>query len=152
AVVLNRSGSDATTNLIAGTVTKYLVLALNIVTGVVLMPFTVRHLGQTDYGLWMLVASLTTYFQLLDLGYGNGIVRHLVDADRRGDADDVNRIASTFVCVYSIIALVACAGLATIAVTVVPRFPHLSPAQLGTAQALLAILGVRMAVGFPLTV
>src|SRR6266850_5095296 len=71
--VLDRPPSAAATNLIAGTVTKYLVLPLNIGLGIVLMPFTVRHLGQTDYGLWMLVASMTTYFQLLDLGYGNGI-------------------------------------------------------------------------------
>jgi O-antigen/teichoic acid export membrane protein len=116
------------------------------------MPFTVRHLGQTEYGLWMLVASMTTYFQLLDLGYGNGIVRQLVDADRRGDTADVNRIASTFVCVYAGIALVACAAIAVMVVVVVPRFPHLSPAQVRLAQLLLAMLGARVAIGFPLTV
>jgi O-antigen/teichoic acid export membrane protein len=81
---------DVATNLIAGTLIKYVVLALNIGLGVVLMPFTVRHLGQTEYGLWMLVAAMTTYFELLDLGYGNGIVRHLVHADRCGDVADVN--------------------------------------------------------------
>ncbi|HKO02716.1 MAG TPA: hypothetical protein VJ032_13535, partial [Thermoanaerobaculia bacterium] len=75
-----RRAADAATNLIAGTITKYVVLALNIGLGIVLMPFTVRHLGQTEYGVWMLVASMTAYFQLLDLGYGNGVVRHLVDA------------------------------------------------------------------------
>jgi O-antigen/teichoic acid export membrane protein len=150
--VPSHDASDAATNLIAGTVTKYLVLVLNIGVGVVLMPFTVRHLGQTDYGLWMLVASLTTYFQLLDLGYGNGVVRHLVEADRRGDAADVNRIASTFVCVYAAIAVVACAVIAIMVGFVVPRFPHLSPPQVRVAQWLLAILGTRVAIGFPLTV
>ena len=142
----------AATNLIAGTITKYLVFGLNIGVGVVLMPFTVRHLGQTEYGLWMLVASMTTYFQLLDLGYGNGVVRHLVEADRRGDVAGVNRIASTFVCVYAVIAAIACVAISVMVVTVVPRFPHLSPAQTRTAQLLLVILGARVAVGFPLTV
>ena len=139
-------------NLVVGTATKYLVLALNIGLGIVLMPFTVRHLGQTEYGVWMLVASMTTYFQLLDLGYGNGVVRHLVDADRRGDVADVNRIASTFVCVYAGIAVVACAAIAVMIGVVVPRFPHLSSAQVRVAQVLLAILGARVAIGFPLTV
>jgi hypothetical protein len=50
------------------------------------MPFTVRHLGTAEYGLWMLVASLTYYFQLLDLGYGSGVVRQITDADARHDA------------------------------------------------------------------
>lgn len=149
--MLDRRASAAA-NLIAGTVTRYVVLALNIAVGVVLMPFTVRHLGQTQYGLWMLVASLTTYFQLLDLGYGNGVVRHLVDADRRGDMAEVNRIASTFVCVYAAIGVVAVVAIAATAGFVVPRFPHLAPAQVRVAQMLLAILGARVAIGFPLTV
>jgi O-antigen/teichoic acid export membrane protein len=150
--VPNREVSNAATNLIAGTATRYLVLVLNIGFGAALMPFTVRHLGQTEYGLWMLVASLTTYFQLLDLGYGNGVVRHLVDADRRGDIADVNRVASTFVCVYSVIALIASGAIAVMIAFVVPRFPHLSPEQVRVAQLLLAILGARIAIGFPLTV
>jgi O-antigen/teichoic acid export membrane protein len=144
--------SSAANNLIAGTFTKYLLLAFNIGTGIFLMPFTVRHLGQAEYGLWMLVASMTYYFQLLDMGYGNGIVRHIVAADQRGDIDGVNRIASTFVCVYGAIGLAACAVMAGLIVWVVPRFPHLTPEQVDTAQALMAILGVRVALGFPMTV
>jgi O-antigen/teichoic acid export membrane protein len=150
--VLSRPAADPATNLVTGTVTRYLVLALNVGVGVVLMPFTVGHLGQTEYGLWMLVASLTTYFQLLDLGYGNGVVRHLVEADRRGDTEEVNRIASTFVCVYSVIAVVACIAIGVMARVVVPRFPRLTPAQVSVAQVLLVILGARVAIGFPLTV
>ena len=77
--------SSAANNLIAGTFTKYLLLAFNIATGMFLMPFTVHHLGQAEYGLWMLVASMTYYFQLLDMGYGNGIVRHIVGFTIYGD-------------------------------------------------------------------
>jgi len=45
--------------LLAGTITKYALLAASVGTGIVLMPFTVQHLGQAQYGLWMLVASVT---------------------------------------------------------------------------------------------
>jgi O-antigen/teichoic acid export membrane protein len=151
-LVLTRDSSTAAANLIAGTATRYLVVGLNIGVGVLLMPFTVRHLGQTAYGLWMLVASMTTYFQLLDLGYGNGVVRHLIEADHRGDRDGVNRVASTFVCVYALIAVVAGCAIAVMLTVVLPRFPHLTAAQVRIAQLLLAILGARMVIGFPLTV
>lgn len=150
--MIPRQPYTSATNLIAGTATRYLVLGLNIGVGIILMPFTVRHLGQTNYGLWMLVASMTTYFQLLDLGYGNGVVRHLVEADRRDDPEEVNCIASTFVCVYGMIACAACLAVGLMVIAVVPRFPHLTPAQVRLAQVLLAILGSRIAVGFPLTV
>ena len=88
-------------NLLTGTLTKYLLLLVNIVIGIFLMPFTMRHLGIAEYGLWMLAASMTAYLQLLDLGYGNGLVRQVTQADARGDEDAVNEILSTFLVVYT---------------------------------------------------
>src|SRR5207253_3857387 len=101
-------------NILTGTATKYLLLVVNVGLGIFLMPFTIRHLGTSEYGLWMLVASMTYYFQLLDLGYGSGLVRHVADADARQDVDLVNRILSTFVVVYSGLGIAAAAGVAAI--------------------------------------
>ena len=74
--------AGAARNLLTGTATKYVLLAVNIATSVFLMPFTIEHLGKAQYGLWMVVASMTYYFQLLDLGYGSGLVRYIFVADR----------------------------------------------------------------------
>jgi O-antigen/teichoic acid export membrane protein len=117
-----------------------------------LMPFTIRHLGASEYGLWMLVASLMYYFQLLDLGYGSGLVRHVADADVRGDVDGVNKILSTFVVVYAGLGVVAGIGTLALMLWAVPRFPHLSPADIRRGQLILAMLGLRTAIGFPMTV
>jgi O-antigen/teichoic acid export membrane protein len=144
--------SSAARNIVAGAATRYCLLALNIGIGLFLMPFTVAHLGKAQYGLWMLVASFTYYFALLDLGYDSGLVRHIVEADSRGDTHGVNRIVSTFVCVYSAIGLAAVAITIVLALAVVQHFPHLSPADIATARAILAILGLRVAIGFPMTV
>ena len=40
-------------NLVTGTASKYLVLAVNLALGIFLLPFTIEHLGTADYGLWM---------------------------------------------------------------------------------------------------
>ena len=117
-----------------------------------LLPFTVRHLGLAEYGLWMMVASMTYYFQLLDLGYASGIVRHVAEADAKRDVALVNQVLSTFVVVYGAIGLVAAAGIAGIIVWAIPRFPNLLPDQIFRAQVILALLGVRIAIGFPMTV
>jgi O-antigen/teichoic acid export membrane protein len=148
---MSRDSSPAR-NLLAGTITKYLLLSISIGTGVFLMPFTIDHLGKAQYGLWMLVASTTYYFSLLDLGYGNGIVRDIVAADAQGDVSRVNRIASTFFCVYGGIGGAACVACALVVRFAVPRFPHLSAADVRTAQIVLAIVGARMALGYPMTV
>jgi O-antigen/teichoic acid export membrane protein len=139
-------------NLLAGTLTNYVLLAVTIVLGVFLMPFTMGHLGKSDYGLWMLVASMTAYLQLLDLGYGNGVVRQITQADALHDEDQMNVTLSTFVVVYGAIGLVALAAVAVLALIVLPRFPNLSASDVRTAQWVLAILGVRVAVAFPMSV
>ncbi len=139
-------------NLLTGTLTKYALLAVNLAVGVFLMPFTVRHLGTSEYGLWMLVASMTYYFQLLDLGYGNGLVRQVADADARNDVEEVNRVLSTFVVVYGAIGVAAAGGIVAIILWVLPRFPNLTPDQVARAQIVLAFMGVRIAIGFPMTV
>ncbi len=145
------SGRTVATNLVGGTITRYLALAVNIGVGIFLMPFTMGHLGKSQYGLWMLVASITSYFTLLDLGYDNGLVRHIVAADTRGDETRDNRIVSTFFCVYAGIGVVVLAITAVMAQVGIPRFPHLAPSDIGSARAVLVILGVRVAIGFPMT-
>src|SRR5205085_9274828 len=130
-------------NLLTGTATKYVLLAVNIALGIFLMPFTIRHLGTTEYGLWMLIASMTSYFQLLDLGYGNGLVRHIADADARGNIPLVNRILSTFVIVYTGLGLAAELAVGAMILWVVPNFPKLLPSQISLARFVLAMIGLR---------
>src|SRR6478736_7623897 len=121
-------------NLLTGTLTRYVLLFVNIAIGVFLMPFTMHHLGKAQYGLWMLAASMTAYLQLLDLGYGNGLVRQVTQADARGDEEEMNSILSTFLVVYSVIGAIALAAVAALATLVLPRFPNLSPADVSTAR------------------
>ena len=147
-----RTTPDTPQALLTGTLSKYALLGVNIALGIFLMPFTVRHLGTSEYGLWMLIASMTYYFQLLDLGYGNGLVRQIADADARGDVPEVNRILSTFVVIYAALGLVASAAILAIVIWLIPRFPNLTPDQVTRGQVLLALMGARIAIGFPMTV
>src|SRR5215471_19803153 len=124
------AAEGAVRNVVTGTATKYILLAVNIGIGAFLMPFTLRHLGAAEYGLWMLVASMTYYFQLLDLGYGIGVVRHIAEADAHQDPERVNRIASTFVVVYAALGAAAAAGVAGIIFWIIPRFPRLQADQI----------------------
>ncbi len=147
-----RAPRSLAANLATGTAMRYLLLVVNLAIGVWMMPFSVGHLGKGEYGLWMLVASMTAYFQLFDLGYGNGLVRQISDADARGDEHVVNQVVSTFAVVYAVIGLAALLATAALAAWVVPRFPSLTAGQVRTAQWVTLVLGIRVAVGFPMTV
>lgn len=46
----------------------YVSMALALVVGLWLTPFFLRHLGQEDYGVWLMIGQAMTYLGLMDLG------------------------------------------------------------------------------------
>jgi O-antigen/teichoic acid export membrane protein len=138
--------------VVSGTAVKYLLLAINITTGIYLLPFTIEHLGKDLYGLWMIVASMTAYLQLLDLGFGHSLVRHISEADAEGNAERVNELASTFVVIFAALGAVVLAGTIIMSIWVLPRFPNIGAERIGTGQLVMLILGARMALALPMSV
>ena len=79
--------------------TRYLAIAAEMVVGIlVLLPFNVAHLGKSAYGLWMLTASVTTYFSVLDLGYSGALVKFVAQYRARRDVRALNEVLSTTFC------------------------------------------------------
>jgi len=60
----------------AGAVLNYISIILNMVVGLVYTPYMLRMLGQSEYGLYSLAASVIAYLTVLDLGFGNAIIRY----------------------------------------------------------------------------
>jgi O-antigen/teichoic acid export membrane protein/GT2 family glycosyltransferase len=69
--------------------------AVSIIAGFIVAPFLIRHLGQTTYGLWILLTSFVGYFGLLDLGIRGAVGRHIAYYHGRNDSAGVNTILST---------------------------------------------------------
>jgi O-antigen/teichoic acid export membrane protein len=144
--------ADTARRLISGTAVKYVLLGINIVAGVFLLPFTIQHLGKDLYGLWMIAASMTAYLQLLDLGFGHSLVRHISEADAQSDQSRINELASTFFTIFAALGAAALGATMVMAFVALPRFPNLDSAQLAIAQSVLMILGGRVAVALPMSV
>src|SRR5262249_49102474 len=72
--------------------TSYVVTAL---VGFGLTPVVVHSLGNTGYGLWTLVVSMTGYFGLLDLGIRSSVGRFVTRYIALKDDEGANRIVST---------------------------------------------------------
>ena len=63
-------------NVMTGTVTKYVLLAVNIGLGIGLMPFTIRHLGTAEYGLWIVGVLLVGV--LITIPYASFVGAYLI--------------------------------------------------------------------------
>ena len=108
--------------------TRYLAIGTDALIGLVLLPFNVHHLGPAAYGLWMLTASMTTYFSVLDLGFGGSIVKFVAHYRAKRDARGLNEIASTLFVVFSIVGVVAYAVFVLVALNIGRLLhPHAGP-------------------------
>lgn len=130
---------------------NYLVTGTELLIGVFMLPFNVAHLGKSAYGLWILVASVTVYFSMLDLGYGVAQVRFAAKYRAEGDSRALNEVASTMFCVFSGVGLTTFALALLIAWNLERLFP-LTPDQASTGRIVFLFLSAYVALGFPCSV
>ena len=60
----------------AGAILTYVTLFLNSAIGLLYTPFLTLKLGQAEYGLYSLVASVVGSLTILDFGFGNALIRY----------------------------------------------------------------------------
>ena len=67
-------------------------------------PVMLRILGQSEYGLYSLATSVTSYLSLLSLGISSSVVRYLVKFRANGDTEGEGKMMGLFSCIFYIIA------------------------------------------------
>jgi O-antigen/teichoic acid export membrane protein len=126
-------------------------MAVNLFAGFLVAPFLIRHLGQTNYGLWLLVSSFTGYFGLLDLGMRGAVGRHVAFFRAKKDPAGVNAILSTALLLLGCagtVALIATAGVLVLFF----RLFDVPPDQVDSARLALALVGLNVGVTLTLSI
>ena len=57
-----------------GVIFSYISIIVSTMVQLIYTPLLIRMLGQSEYGLYSLIASVIGYLTLFDLGFGNAIV------------------------------------------------------------------------------
>lgn len=139
--------SDVETRTVVRNVsTRYLAIGVESLLGVVVLPFNVAHLGASAYGLWMLTASVTTYFSVLDLGYSGALVKFVAQYRARRDVRTLNEILSTTFSIFATFGVVTYAVAIGIAIFM-DRLFQLSPEQVHVGRIVLLIISLNVAAG-----
>jgi len=128
-------------------------LGLNILVGIFLSPFILHRLGDTAFGIWVLIFSLTGYYGIFDFGIRSSIVRYVSKYTATQDIDDVSKLISTSIFIYTCIGAV-CMLVTLVGCVYVDRVFHrsISADFQSTARWLLFLVGSSVALGFPLGV
>jgi O-antigen/teichoic acid export membrane protein len=114
-----------------------------------LSPFVIHTLGDTSYGIWILLTSLTGYFGILNLGLRPAINKYVAEFSAKGDERRLNETVSTVLSIY--------VGLGTIVVLVsAGLFSSLDsfrlPAELLENRWVVIIFGLQLALSLPAVV
>ena len=97
----------AINQLKAGAFLSYVSIGLNMVVGLLYTPYMLRMLGQSEYGLYSLASSIIAYLTVLDLGFGNAIVRYTAKFRSEGKEREQQEMFGMFFLLYIGIGLVA---------------------------------------------
>ena len=116
-----------------------------------LSPLVLHRLGDAAFGVWVLIFSLTGYFGLLDFGIRSSIVRFVADAAAKRDEDQLQRLFATSLCFYSGVAI-AVLALTGVAYCYIPALFKIPAPLLLPARILLLLVGISVALTFPLSV
>jgi O-antigen/teichoic acid export membrane protein len=127
----------------------YAVYAASIVSGLVVTPLVVHHLGKRGFGVWTFIGAVTIYLSVLDFGVGPSIVRFGAEARGRGAHDDLNEIASTGLLVYAAIGVVTLPVGALLA-WLVPTLAHAPHHLAWDARVCTFLVVLSLALRFPL--
>src|SRR5262245_39542027 len=117
----------------------YIGMGVELLIGVLMLPFNIAHLGKPAYGLWVLTASITAYFSMLDLGYGDAQVKFAAQYRACRDARALNQIASTLFFIFSAIGLIAYLVAAGLAFNL-ERFFNVTPDQSAVGRNVLLMI------------
>ena len=90
----------------AGAVLSYISIALNNVIGLLYTPYMLRMLGQNEYGLYSLVASVVSYLTVLDLGFANTIVRYTAKFRAERKVVEQYEMFGMFLVLYCLIGII----------------------------------------------
>ena len=137
--------------LIHNTIFNVITLVSGAVITFFLIRFFLSQLGESKYGVWVLIGSIFQYRRLLDMGMNSSIDRYIPVNLARRDEDAIQRIISTSLFFFALLAVVL--GLTTLLLyDNIGAWFTIAPDMVGTAGVLVLIVGSLFVLSMPLQV
>ena len=136
-----------------GVLLNYVVILLNTLVGLLYTPYMLRMMGQSEYGLYSLVASIISYLTLLDLGLGNAVVRYTAKFRAEGKQTEQYEMFGMFFILYIVIGIIALLGGSALYFNVDAMFSDTMTAmELDKARIMILLLVFNLAFSFPMSI
>jgi O-antigen/teichoic acid export membrane protein len=133
-----------------GAILTYLSMGFGIIISLIYTPTMIRLLGQNEYGLYNLAASVIAYLGVLNFGFGSTYIKYYSMFKKNNNEEDISKLNGMFLIIFSIIAVFAL--VSGIILSFYAEFifgNELTDNEVNTASTLLIILTINLAIKFP---
>lgn len=137
----------------AGVLLSYVVLGVNNLVGLLYTPYMLRMMGQSEYGLYSLGSSVIAYLTILDLGFGNAVIRYTAKFRTEGKTDQQYSMFGMFIVLYSIIGIITLVlGLGLYFNSDALFGDTMTTEELGKMRIIMLLMVFNLAITFPLSI
>lgn len=137
----------------AGAALNYVSIVLNMVIGLIYTPYMLRMLGQSEYGLYSLASSIIAYLTVLDLGFGNAIVRYTAKFRAEEKEQEQQEMFGMFFILYIGIGFLAIIAGSVLALNVDNLFSaKMSQLEISRTKIMLWLMTFNLAFTFPMSI
>lgn len=132
-----------------GAILSYVTIILTNGIGLVLTPFMIHKLGDSEYGLYTLIGALVGYISVLDFGLNNTIIRFVAKYRALEDKKGEENFLATTMLIYAVIAsMIAIAGI-FLYFNLETIFKKLTPDEIEKAKIMFVILIFNLSITLP---
>ena len=136
-----------------GATLNYIIIGLNSLVGLLYTPYMLYKLGQSEYGLYSLVASMISYLTVLDLGLGNTTIRYTAKYKAEGKLKEQYELFGMLLVFYLGIGVLVLITGGWLYFNVDYLFSDtLSENELSRARIMMLILILNLAFTFPMSI
>ena len=134
----------------AGAALSYISMGLGYLVSIIYTPIMLRLLGQSEYGLYNLVASVVAYLGVLNFGFGSAYMHYYSRYKIQDDREKIATLNGMFLIIFSFIGLIAVIAGTMLAMNTEAIFgSELTVTELSRAKILMMILVINLAISFP---
>ena len=140
-------------HLKVGAALNYVSICLNMVVGLLYTPYMLRMLGQSEYGLYSLAASIIAYLTVLDLGFGNAIIRYTAKFRAEGKQREQEEMFGMFFILYIGIGIIAMIAGSVLSLNVENMFSRaMTESEVHRTRIMLWLMTFNLAFTFPMRI
>lgn len=108
-------------------------------------PFLISHIGTADYGLYVLLLSVTAFLGVFTFNLGEATLRYVAYYYGRNDMEGINRVFGSTLLIYSVSGGIVCFAFFTASPWLV-TFIAMPPEDYGPAATLLRVAALAFGV------